>query len=168
MITPEQIEAMSHDETVKGHSVHMVDGQRVEVARDWHRGKLEALYHEQEWGQHSTAEHELHGTYRTNQTKELHVPDPNGSTREELEPVEIDSPDIPGERITVYRKTQRPEMTAVHVPVTVTVSHLEAGPTGGPEFKLEWSDGFAVTVMDDATALQYLVACGAAEPSAKD
>lgn len=43
------------------------------------------------------------------------------------------------------------------VPMLVTVRHLPAGPTGAPELEIEWEDGMKVTVLDEATALEYLI-----------
>lgn len=50
---------------------------------------------------------------------------------------------------------------------TITVRHIEQGVSGHPEFELTWDeDGDEhrgkVTVLDEATALAYLVADGAA------
>lgn len=45
------------------------------------------------------------------------------------------------------------------VPITVTVSFLQNGLTG-PEFLLEWSDGLKMQVLDDATAVRYLLDSG--------
>lgn len=39
---------------------------------------------------------------------------------------------------------------------TIAVRYLEKGPTGNPELELEWEDGSMVTVIDAATAFQYL------------
>lgn len=47
----------------------------------------------------------------------------------------------------------------------VHVRHVERGVTGNPEFEIEWEGGHKVTVLDDSTAIRYLVQCGAAEVS---
>lgn len=39
---------------------------------------------------------------------------------------------------------------------TITVEHIEQGPSGNPELRLEWENGKAVTVIDEATAYAYL------------
>jgi hypothetical protein len=39
---------------------------------------------------------------------------------------------------------------------TVVVEYLDKGPSGNPELRLEWPDGSAVTVIDEATAQAYL------------
>lgn len=39
---------------------------------------------------------------------------------------------------------------------TVVVDFLAQGPSGNPELRLEWQDGSAVTVVDEATAQTYL------------
>lgn len=41
-------------------------------------------------------------------------------------------------------------------PVVIAVRYLENGVTG-PELELEWDDGFRVTVIDEATAAEYLM-----------
>jgi hypothetical protein len=46
---------------------------------------------------------------------------------------------------------------------TVMVGHLPVGTSGGPEFEIEWETGLRVTVIDEATALLYLIDAGAAE-----
>lgn len=38
----------------------------------------------------------------------------------------------------------------------IAVRYLEKGPSGNPEFEVEWSDGMMVTVLDAACAFQYL------------
>lgn len=47
--------------------------------------------------------------------------------------------------------------------VVVHVRHLAAGPTGGPEFEIDWEGFHSVTVLDEATVLEYLINCGAAK-----
>ena len=39
---------------------------------------------------------------------------------------------------------------------TVVVEYLAKGPSGNPELRLEWQDGPAVTVVDEACAQGYL------------
>lgn len=46
-------------------------------------------------------------------------------------------------------------------PTTVEVSWLAEGSTGGPELELDWKDFHTVTVLDEETAIAYLVMCGA-------
>lgn len=47
----------------------------------------------------------------------------------------------------------------------LSVRYLAEGPTGNPEFELQYGgpDGYKITVLDEATALAYLVEAGAAE-----
>lgn len=89
------------------------DGKIVKIPRSFDQIHLDANYHEQIWGQHSTDDHELHGTYQG---------------RDGL----------------------------------IEVRHVARGRTGGPEFELEWEDGMKVSVLDDVTALAYLISHGAA------
>lgn len=46
--------------------------------------------------------------------------------------------------------------------ITVTVSYVKHGVSGNPEFELAWLDGHKVTVLDDATAIRYLLDAGCA------
>lgn len=102
-----------------GQSLHrLAGGETKTITRKWDPIHVEAGYDEQEWGSHSTPDHELLGEYD--------YVDANGSQ-------------------------------------VVTVRHLASGPTGGPEFEIEWEDGMKVTVLDDKTVIEYLAAGGAVE-----
>jgi hypothetical protein len=45
------------------HSLHRVNGEIVKVSRKWDKAHIDANYHEQEFGEHSHAEHELLGDH---------------------------------------------------------------------------------------------------------
>lgn len=47
--------------------------------------------------------------------------------------------------------------------VIIHVRHVVKGVTGNPEFEIEWQGGHRVTVVDDSTALRYLIEYGAVE-----
>lgn len=48
-----------------GHSKHKVGGKVIKIPRKWDDLHIGALYHEQEWGEHATPDHELIGTHNT-------------------------------------------------------------------------------------------------------
>jgi hypothetical protein len=127
------------DPTTSQHK--LADGTVADIPRTFDPMHVDAGYHGQEWGEHSTPDHELHGKYET---------------------------DLFVERSFRLGNDPDGEVVIRNVPVTVSVSHLESGPTGGPEFLLEWSDGMKVTVLDADTAVLYLTDSGAitVEPDA--
>jgi hypothetical protein len=119
----------------------MADGETKVVERQFDPIHIDAGYAEQEWGEPSRPDHPLLGKYETTLTTERHF--------------RLGSDDDA-------------ELITRQVPVTLEVRHLEVGPTGGPEFEMEWSDGLKVTVLDDLTVIDYLKQSGSAEEAPDD
>lgn len=138
-------------------SNHRVKGELVRTPRRFHKMHLEAGYHEQEHGEHSTPDHTLHGSYDSPRGKVTvsHIEgDPEYGQRCPCGAV--------GEPGDSFKQHLRDD----HGLDDEQMRHfLERGPhkvlvrgsiTVGPEFRIELEDGMHVTTLDAESAREYL------------